>query len=227
MRHRQSGYLGVASRRALGAPRAFLPSDLPNLALWLRFGKGITVATGVSQWNDASGNGRNALQATGGLQPALQGDGSILFDGVSQFLATAGFTLNQPCTLYLLFKQVAWTNLSRVSDGIGGAAQIFQGGSTPQIFLNAGTVSSANGNLAVGVYGAVVAVFNGATSIIQVGATAAVTSNAGANNPGGLTLGAAIGGATPSNIQVKEAIAYSGAHDAATSARVIAYLGTL
>jgi hypothetical protein len=46
------------------------PGGVTNgLKLWLRADTGIVTATGVSQWNDMSGNGNNFIQATGAAQP--------------------------------------------------------------------------------------------------------------------------------------------------------------
>lgn len=49
----------------------FVPTNLPNCALWLNAGAGITAdgAGLVSRWADQSGNARDAVQATGGAQP--------------------------------------------------------------------------------------------------------------------------------------------------------------
>jgi hypothetical protein len=87
-------------------PLSIQPS---NLAVWLRADLGIVGdASGVSQWQDQSGNGNNATQASAGLEPipmtgswpgkpALQ---ALRFDGskemaasFSAFTSTNGFTL--------------------------------------------------------------------------------------------------------------------------------------
>ncbi len=216
------------NRRAFGRSGALIPQSFANMEAWYRFGAGITVATGVSVWADQSGKtGRNLLQATGGNQPALQSDGSILFDGVAHFLKSAAFTLNQPNTVYLRFRQVTWTNNDIIMDGVGATSRLFQGGVTPQIFQNAGSIGSADGDLAVNAYGSLASVFSGAASILQVNNGTPITSNAGTNNPGGFTLGASAAGAAPGNIQVKEVIIYSAAHDATTRNTIISYLSTL
>ena len=51
--------------------------------VWLKRGVGLT-GNPISQWDDASGNGRNAVQATGANQPALSsldGEACPLFAG--------------------------------------------------------------------------------------------------------------------------------------------------
>lgn len=46
-------------------PLGFTPSDISGLKLWTRFNSGITeTGSGVSQWDDVSGNGNHLLQGT-------------------------------------------------------------------------------------------------------------------------------------------------------------------
>lgn len=64
--------------------------SLITTALWLDAADASTVTTvsgAVSQWNDKSGNGRNAVQATAGLRPGYSG-GHLTFSG-SNFLTCA------------------------------------------------------------------------------------------------------------------------------------------
>lgn len=200
----------------------FVPTFLPGLAAWFRYGVGVSAA----QWDDVSGNGRHLKQATGDSQPAVQGDGSLLFDGADDFMKCDAFTLNQPATVYLLFKQVTWT----LNDFIfGGEAttngRMFQSATTPDLRMNSGTAGAINAGLAVNTYGVVSLVFSGAASLLQVNNGTAVVANAGTNAMAGFTLGSqADGAAAWSHIQTKEVALYSGAHDAGTRAQVIAYL---
>src|SRR5690348_15932843 len=164
---------------------------LPNLAAYFKFNTGITVTgAGVSQWSDQSGNGRHLLQATDTYRPALQADGSILFDGADNYLKCNAFTLNQPETIYLRLKQVTWTTAEYFCDGnataTGAVLQAAAGSpASPQIELRAGGVIGPNSDLAIGSYGVVCAVINGASSVLVVDSGAAVTGNAGASNMGG------------------------------------------
>src|ERR671913_280317 len=75
------------------------PQTIPNLGIWLDATKitGLAGGAAVSQWDDASGNGNHATQATGTAQPSYQtavqnGLPVVRFDGTSDFLslATAG-----------------------------------------------------------------------------------------------------------------------------------------
>lgn len=53
------------------AATQFTPKSLANLSLWLDASDAstITIATGISQWRDKSGNGNNASQGVAGNQP--------------------------------------------------------------------------------------------------------------------------------------------------------------
>lgn len=193
---------------------------------WYRLGQGITVTgSGVSSWSDQSGNGRDLLQGTDAKRPALQTGGSILFDGTAHALQAALFTMSQPFTWYLLFKQITWTNNDHIANGRAANTALFQNATTPRIRLFAGSTTTENPGLAVDTYAVLSAVFNGASSLTQINNAAPVTGDAGANNAGGFTLGADNGAAAGfSNIQVKEVILFTAAHDATQRASVISYL---
>lgn len=197
--------------------------------LWCRFGVGITVATGVSQWDDQSGNGNHLKQSTTNAQPALQADNSILFDGTSDFLKATAFTLNQPETVYLLGRQVSWTSADTLWDGNANALmRCFQTGAAPALQIQASTQTASNSGLAVNTYGVLCAVYNGASSLFQVNNNAAATGDAGVNGAAGFTLGAQGDGlGTWSNIQTMEVIVFPAAHDSATRALVTAYLARI
>jgi hypothetical protein len=54
------------------------PTSVPNLDLWFNPESGFTVAAGaISQWNDQSGNARNAAQGTGAAQPTQVTNGYL------------------------------------------------------------------------------------------------------------------------------------------------------
>ena len=135
------------------------------------------------------------------------GDG-ILFDGVDNFLKASAFTLEQPEMIYIVFKQVSWTDNDRIFDGDGSdSGGMYQKDSSPNIKVIAGAPSNANANLVVNTFGIIRLLFNGASSKLQVNETVAVTGNFGANNMGGFTLGQQGGGVLRfGNIQVKEII---------------------
>ena len=71
----------------------FSPRQLPGLIAWYDAADAstITIATGVSQWNDKSASGFNVVQANTANQPSVQsasqnGRDTILFDGTNDYL---------------------------------------------------------------------------------------------------------------------------------------------
>ncbi len=218
--------MGWANQMGVGAG-GFSPSDLANLELWTRFNSGITESSSlVSQWDDVSGNANHLKQATGTNQPTVQGDGSILFDGVDNFLKADAFTLVQPETVYILFKQITWTSGDRAWDSGAASTTLFQTGTTPSLSLFA-SATLAEIDLTLDTYGIVSSVVNGASSVLQLNNDSPITGNTGTNDMGGFTLGARENAASFAHIQVKEVLIYSEAHDAATRAQVIAYLQSI
>ena len=72
---------------------AFSPTDIAGCKLWLKADAGITKDGGnyVSIWADQSGNGNDAVQATGSAQPlwvddVLNGKPVLRFDGLDNWL---------------------------------------------------------------------------------------------------------------------------------------------
>ena len=55
----------------IGIEDAFSPRQLTGLTLWLDADEGVTVATGVSLWEDQSTTGNDMVQGTPALQPSL------------------------------------------------------------------------------------------------------------------------------------------------------------
>jgi len=203
-------------------------------------GNGALVTTGATKVFDAdfSAQAENATsfaESANGATVTLNGSAqligatsanTLLFNGVDSFLKTAPFTLNQPTTVYFLGRQVTWTNNDRFFDGnTTNTLGIQQVGSSPQIRLRNSSGGSLNGNLVVGEYAIVTGLFNGASSYSKVNNTADVVANSGTDAAGGFTLGSnGAGNAEYGNIQCKEVLIYSVAHDANQRAAVIAYL---
>lgn len=148
------------------------------------------------------------INSSGGLKAQIVGRASILFDGTADYLKTNAFTLNQPTIVLIAFKQVSWTGNEYITDGNGTSSMTIQQiTATPSIRLLASASGAAtNGNLAVGSYGVVAAVFNGASSSLQVNLTTPTTGDPGSTNAGGFTLGASAAPSAYSNIQVLECI---------------------
>jgi hypothetical protein len=226
--------LGLKPLSLLGggrAPAVIDPSTIEGLEGWWRKGVGITESGGlVSQWNDQSGNGRHLVQATEASRPAVQGDGSILFDGVDNHMAVATWGLfPQPITVYVLGKQVTWASVDRWFDASNASDRytLLQFGSSGQLQMAAGV--GLNGpTLALDTYGIITTLFSGANSAIRKNLEAATTGDAGTAAGEGFRLGARGNGtANWGNIQFKEVLLYSGAHDEATQDQIIRYLASV
>ena len=208
-------------------PIGFLPSRIPNQKIWCRYNRGITVTgSGVSQWDDASGNGNHLKQGTDANRMTKEADGSILGNGVDQFLKADAFTWNQPEEIFILVKQLTWTALDTIFDGNTlNSGKLRQDNiSTPRIESYAGAAVGPNTNMPLNTYRVLMIVFNGASSLIQANKLTPVTGNAGAANMGGLTLGASGTPDRHSNIQVKEIIGYGATLSAAERLQNINYL---
>ena len=93
---------------------SWLPSLL-NTALWLDASDAstITIATGVSQWNDKSGNSRYLTQATGANQPtistgSLNNLNTLVFNGTTQYMTSAAsfpITGNPAFSTFIVYKK--------------------------------------------------------------------------------------------------------------------------
>lgn len=220
--------IGIGPRAVLGgrSPAAEIASRAP--AAWFRRGMGVTITgAGVSQWDDQSGNGRHLKQGTDTNRPALQADGSILFDGVDNFLKCDAFTLNQPLSIQVAGQALTWSASDRWFDGnTGSSVALYQQGTTPTTSLFAGS-ANVSVSPALGADAVLTCVANGASSVVQLNNGTPVTGNAGTNNAAGFTLGAA---PTPGNyghIQIKEVAIFASALDAATRFRLVRALATL
>jgi len=81
--------------------RAFAPTDIGGLALWLDASDSSTITEtdgNVSEWRDKSGLNRHAAQTTGANQPSVEADtlnglGTLYFDG-DTYLALSGEALS-------------------------------------------------------------------------------------------------------------------------------------
>lgn len=218
----------------LGSPM-YEPPIAANMQFWYRSNSGITLATGVSQWNDLSGGGRHLTQATGSKQPAFQQSGgpnglaAVVFDGSADEMA-ATVTLAQPTTIYALFRQVVWTSNATLMDGDPvNTIRVLQNGvsgASPDIALASGNAPAANNsNSAVGAWCAGAFLFNGASSSIRINRTAATTGDPGATTATTLNLAANGGGLGDfCNVAYAELLGYSAAHTAAQQSAMLDYL---
>lgn len=93
--------------------RAFTPTDIPGLALWLDASDASSITLDgsnmVEQWNDKSGNGKHATQALILNRPSgtatINGLGAIGFDGTNDCLQVASLALPSSITVFLVYTQ--------------------------------------------------------------------------------------------------------------------------
>lgn len=96
--------LGIA---ASSRAKAFKPTDLSNLYLWLDADDATTFSYSsgviVSQWNDKSGNGYHAAQATVANQPSrTTSPSAVSFDGSNDMLVTTATYNGTTFTQFLI-----------------------------------------------------------------------------------------------------------------------------
>lgn len=211
-----------------GSANPVLPTQIGNVAAWYRYGQGIAQAGGfASAWADQSGNGRDLLQAAGAQQPAVNPDGSLLFNGTSHTMR-ALFTFPQPATVCVLANPITWTIQDRLwnSAGFSAGPRVAQTNLTPQLqyFCTTGVaVISAS----LGAYHTFVAVANDTSSVLRIDYTEQ-TGASGTTALDGITLCAgAGGGANFGNFEVKEMVVFPFALDAQQRLLMQRYLASV
>lgn len=163
----------------------------------------------VSEWRDYLGSGRDLAQTIGDGQPKWVLDDGILFDGISNNIR-ASFTLIQPAFIYIVFKQVSWTNSDRIFDGInnGFPMTFSQFGTEPDLWMYA----ADNGfdvlnSISVGNYMIARNLYNGSSSKCTINTNTPTLGTVGTlKSIDGFVLGSNEDAGECSNIQVKEVI---------------------
>jgi hypothetical protein len=201
---------------------------------WLRADQGVTIATGVSQWRDLSGNNNHALQATGAKQPAFvasakNGKPGVAGDGVDDSM-TAAFTLTQPEHVWVVAK---WNVAPAAFEDLFDAPN---GNDMRSYRENVGQIVHIVGNNGAADFPATVATttnfhiydyeFNGASSGFRQDGNVMVTGqNIPTTAAGGTTLFTfGDGVSNPANATICEFIVYASVLNAADKATLLAYL---
>lgn len=216
-------------KRVKGSDRHGHPPTMVGMVAWYRNKVGVVNINGsCSQWSDSSNNNNHLLQATAANRPTIGSGGALQFNGSTSFMR-ATFTLAQPCTIYIAFRQAAWVSGGVIIDGSSATSTLAQTTASPGIAANAGSALSVDNTIPVSAFGGGVACFvgNGASSVYQAGGGAAsvtTTGNAGTNSPGGITVGCDRSSANFSNIRVREIMVYNVAHDANTRLQTLRYM---
>jgi len=190
-------------RNILLGPDGFLPTQLVNLAVWLRADKGITKDGGdaISQWDFENGTFRgqsNVAQAVGANQPthvisdaAYNGQSTVSFDG-GDYLDTSTFSsaLSQPNSIFIVGEFSAIPTEMMIDSIVAGDRTIIYSGAGPEnrLFaganLNGGT-TDANPHIYEGL-------FNSPNSELLVDGVSEATGDAGTDGMPSLRVGSDI-----------------------------------
>jgi hypothetical protein len=202
-------------------PRArggFSPSQIANLGAWYdaSVSSSIAIVTGVSQWNDLSGNGRHLVQATTNNQPVytanqIAGKPGVVFDKTNDRLTWSG-SLPQPTTIYCVGKYNATPSAGNEtmydSQTNGNRMRLFSP-SGVRVAINAGTERSLPTDVTLTAYAVYEAIFNGATSFLGFNNSTTVSGNAGSTASDGIALNAFGGFAAFGGVSIAEFVLYS------------------
>jgi hypothetical protein len=171
-------------------------------------------AGAVSAITDQSGAGHNISQGTAGSRPIVSATSGpngtthgITHDGTDDNLPTSSFDIAAPGTTafyeLLVFKQVTWTSLDRITGRPGGNMQIRQSGTTPALTMANTTSVNSNTAATLNSWFRLEAGFTGSTSdFLKIGSTNVTGASAGVVDPasGSSIIGAVAGGTNASNI---------------------------
>ena len=226
-------------------PRAaggFNPRSLSGLAAWFdaSVSSSITIQTGVSRWNDLSGNSRHLTQNTTNNQPAygnvtLNGRSVVTFDGSNDRLQSAAFSIPQPYSVWGVMR----TEITPASTVAMFAMGVTPSAPSGDLYRNAtGGAAWYLGSAFRTQSGYTNALWNAfnvheaiasdpSLSLARVyGKTSGTPGPAGTNGASLITLGAVSSGSSPSNCSFAEFIFFSRVLEASEAAMLSAYLQT-
>jgi hypothetical protein len=119
----QAGYNNKVFFKNVPYYTQFSPTSIANCALWLDGADAstITTATGVSQWNDKSGNGFNLTQSTGSLQPTRTGNYLNFQSNYFLNIPTSAINNTSAYSFFFVFNPIASLNwiLQKQYNGVG------------------------------------------------------------------------------------------------------------
>lgn len=229
----------MADRRPGAAAAPFAPTDVAGLKLWLKADGTLwqdsartTPATldgdPVGAWDDGSGAGNHALQATAAARPTLRltvqnGRPAVRSDGVDDRLQTGAFVLNQPSTVAVVARRTGGAAQGYYLDGRVVNTRVMQYANATTMRLYAGVVFDSTVAVQASFFAAL-AVFNGASSVLRFNGVE-TTGNASTLNASGLTLFTSGDAAvSPLGGDVGEILLYDSALSPADRVRVGDYL---
>lgn len=185
--HIRRGYAGPSP---LVSPQSIFGADLIQ---WVRADLGIQIATGVSQWNDLSGNGAHYTQGTAGQQPAYLANGGpnnqpyVACDGANDGL-TSSLTRPAPGTeptfRWAICRQETWAGFDLLFGNSNNADPSFRNisfpNTTPNVNQNHTNNANANTAMTVATWFRFESVFGNSTADwLKIGATKSTGESAG------------------------------------------------
>ena len=212
----------------------FNPNSVANMAMWIDLESSPnTIATGLSQIDDLSGNSRHMTQATGTKQPVLTASSfgskpGALFDGTNDTMKAAGSTVGTTFTRFLVAKYASAATTGTVCDknagGGGNQGRLYRASST-DLHMNAGAeVVATTTPQAAHLYTMVV---NGASTKLRVDGVDIGTITASGQFAGNPVLGTFGDDASdPANAYVGADLVYSAAISGTDLTNIEAYLKT-
>lgn len=185
----------------------FVPTDVAGCVIWLRSdlawqdaAKTIACASDADliYVGEDKSLTNDVIQATEGARPKFYTNqiNSIYpcwrFDGANDVLISGAFAWARPNTVYLVLKQIAWSNSDFIYDAVGPDAGmgLFQYPVTPSLIIHDGNPACEVSTLSVGSWGILRMIHNSLNSSIRYNQGVPITGNTGGNvPPGGFTLG--------------------------------------
>ena len=219
------------------------PTDVAGCKLWVRSdlawqdaAKTVPCVNSslIYTGEDKSGLGNDVVQATEAKRPVyltnqINGHPAWRFDGIDDILVSIDtFSWPKPCTVYIVLKQISWTNSDFIYDakGIDAGMGLFQYDATPKLALHDAVPLFMTDILSVGTWGIVSSIHNGGSSSIRLNTNTPTLGAAGNNLPGGFTLGRiGLSDVLYSNIDVVEILGYRAVSDP-DDALVMTYFNT-
>jgi hypothetical protein len=200
------------------------PDRIRSAALkaWYRADQGITIATGVSQWNDLSGNAYHLAQSNTTKQPtynatdaSFNSQATMTFDGSNDVLFNSILPVGFNTTfVVLILKQIAWAGQSLFCGDIANSCCVvyqYSGSVSPQISIYNNNVGNTNGGAPIGVAKRIYASFTNSTAdYLQVGSTKVTGTNVGPLTSNGWEIGGSTTGSNNANFSAAEMIIYNG-----------------
>lgn len=159
----------------------------------------------ISQWNDKYGS-NHFIQTTGAKQPAFT-DGRVEFDGVDDWMQAVIDPLDQPISIYFVFRQTDYARFERIFDATKAPGALTNSNAVGIGYrAYAGVYSTSNANVTMGEDGLITVVFNSTSSFLQGNNDSPFKGNLGTVSMDGITLGGYYNNTNWINEGIKEII---------------------